>query len=107
MRAKQLGPHRVEIEYDAGNRVSRARDTRDGNVWRLYGHDARGNVIDNARLQFSYDRSDQPVSMSGAVSASYVYDAHNRRVKQTIDGETTAPAGAFFVFHRSPGSLDR
>jgi RHS repeat-associated protein len=78
----------VWIEYNAANQISRARDTRDGNIWRTYLHDARGNVIDNDRLTFTYDRSDQPVAMGGAVSATYAYDAHNRRVKQVIDGET-------------------
>ena len=88
IRSKTLGPHTVEIEYNADNQIHRARDTRDGNIWRLYGHDARGNVIDNSRLQFTYDRSDQPTAISGAASGSFVYDAHNRRVKQTINGET-------------------
>ncbi|MEO1039209.1 MAG: hypothetical protein AAFX09_06655, partial [Pseudomonadota bacterium] len=46
-----------------------------------YSHDARGNVIDNARLQFTYDRSDQPTAISGAATGGFVYDAHNRRVK--------------------------
>ena len=78
----------MEIEYDADNQVSRARDTRDGNIWRFYGHDARGNVIDNSRLQFTYDRSDQPTAISGTATGSFVYDAHNRRVKQVINGET-------------------
>ncbi len=110
--------------------------------------------------------------MSGLATASYAYDAHNRRVKQIIDGETIysvygvggdlvfrdnittgeetayitvggrsvarlvtqgvvttttyihndhlgsssmgttaaggfAPAGAFYAFNRSPGSIDR
>ena len=88
IRSKTLGPHTVEIDYNADNQVSRARDTRDGNIWRLYGHDARGNVIDNARLQFTYDRSDQPTAISGAATGSFAYDAHNRRVKQVINGET-------------------
>ena len=88
IRSKTLGPHTVEIEYNADNQIHRARDTRDGNIWRLYGHDARGNVIDNSRLQFTYDRSDQPTAISGAATGSFVYDAHNRRVKQVINGET-------------------
>ncbi len=88
IRSKSLGADTVEIEYNAANQISRARDTRDGNIWRLYGHDARGNVIDNARISFTYDRSDQPTAISGAATGSFVYDAHNRRVKQTLDGET-------------------
>jgi RHS repeat-associated protein len=88
IRSKTLGSDTVQIEYNANNQVARARDTRDGNIWRDYLHDARGNVIDNDRLSFTYDRSDQPVAMGGAVSATYAYDAHNRRVKQVIDGET-------------------
>ena len=88
IRSKTLGSDTVEIEYNANNQIHRARDTRDGNVWRLYGHDARGNVLDNSNIQFTYDRSDQPTSISGGATGSFVYDAHNRRVKQTINGET-------------------
>ncbi|CAM9913636.1 unnamed protein product, partial [Chrysoparadoxa australica] len=88
IRSKSLGADTVEIQYNANNQISRARDTRDGNIWRNYIHDARGNVTSNNRIGFSYDRSDQPVSMWGIASGSYAYDAHNRRVKQTINGET-------------------
>ncbi len=88
LRSKHLGADTVEIEYNASNQIHRTRDTRDGHVWRLYGHDARGNVLDNSRLQFTYDRSDQPTAISGAATGSFVYDAHNRRVKQTINGQT-------------------
>jgi len=38
---------------------------------------------------FVYDRSERPVSISGAASGSFVYDAHGRRVKQVLAGETT------------------
>lgn len=78
----------MDIEYAANNRVSRARDSAAGNIWKTYGHDARGNVTSNADLSFVYDLSNQPVSMSGDDTGSYVYDGNYKRVKQTINGET-------------------
>jgi hypothetical protein len=56
---------------------------------------------------FSYDTSGQPYAISGGATGSFVYDAHRRRVKQTLNGQTIAPAGAFYAFNRSPGSIDR
>ncbi len=38
--------------------------------------------------EVSYDTSGQPYAISGGASGSFVYDAHRRRVKQTLDGET-------------------
>jgi hypothetical protein len=36
-------------------------------------------------------RSGQPYAISGGASGAFVYDAHGRRVKQTLDGETISP----------------
>ena len=76
------------MSVSANNRIQAVRDTDDGNVWRNISYDARGNVIAKPGLGFVYDLSDQPVSMSGDVSASFVYDGNYKRVKQTINGET-------------------
>jgi RHS repeat-associated protein len=46
-----------------------------------------------------YDRPEQPVSMSGANTAGFVYDAHRRRVRQVIDGET------IYSVYTSSGSM--
>lgn len=48
----------------------------------------RGSVTSNGQLNWVYDRSEQPVSMSGSDTGSFVYDAHRRRVRQVINGET-------------------
>ena len=77
IRSKSLGADTVEIQYNANNQISRARDTRDGNIWRTYVHDARGNVTSNNRFGFSYDRSDQPVTMWGIASSCGGTMKHN------------------------------
>lgn len=89
----------VGIEYAANNRVSRARDSATGNIWKTYGHDARGNVTSNADLSFVYDLSNQPVSMSGDASGTYAYDGNYKRVKQTINGESPSGLFRFYLIH--------
>lgn len=78
----------VEAQYDASGRLWRARDTAVGGAWNNYAYDNRGNVSDNGRLTFTYDAAEQPTSMGGAASGSYVYDGNLKRAKQTINGET-------------------
>ena len=85
---RTLGSRVVEMEYNASNRLHRHRDTADGNVWRNYAYDSRGNVTNNGSISFTYDRAERPVSISGAASGSFVYDAHGRRVKQVTGGQT-------------------
>ncbi|WP_417468154.1 RHS repeat-associated core domain-containing protein [Maricaulis sp.] len=88
LHGQTLGSRTVSVEYNSLNRVSRVRDSNTGNVWRNYTHDNRGSVTSNGQLNWVYDRSEQPVSMSGSDSGSFVYDAHRRRVRQDINGET-------------------
>ncbi|MGW7677946.1 RHS repeat domain-containing protein [Shewanella sp. S23-S33] len=45
-----------------------------------YKYDKRGNTISNGRYDISYNLGQQ---MTSAKGISYVYDGHNRRVKQT------------------------
>jgi RHS repeat-associated protein len=78
----------VELQYDASGRLDRYRDTDAGFTWRDQAYDGRGNVTSDGVHGFSYDRSGQPYAISGGASGSFVYDAHRRRVKQTLDGET-------------------
>jgi len=78
----------VDIQYLTNNRINRARDTNDGFVWRNYTHDARGNVSDNDRLGFTYDRAEQPTAISGAATGTFTYDGNLKRVKQVLGGET-------------------
>ena len=109
LRRKDVGSRQVEMEYDGWNRLSSVRDTKAGGKWEPLTYDARGNVISKNRrtfvpimmggslsffvpiskpMLFDYDLSNQPVAISGAVSADFVYDGNWRRVKQTISGET-------------------
>jgi RHS repeat-associated protein len=76
------------MQYNASNRLHRHRDTGDGNVWRNYAYDSRGNVTNNGTIGFTYDRAERPVSITGGASGSFTYDAHGRRVKQVVGGQT-------------------
>ncbi|RUO21909.1 hypothetical protein CWE06_03440 [Aliidiomarina haloalkalitolerans] len=64
------------------------------NGTRDFEYDARGNVTTAGQLQFVYDRSEQPVAITGAANGigsadgSYRYDGHFKRVKQEINGNT-------------------
>ena len=51
-----------------------------------FSYDTRGNVLNNGRRDFIYNRSNQLVS-SGALQ--YVYDGHGRRVKQLKNSQNT------------------
>lgn len=88
IREKALGTRTVEMEYGGAGRLSRYRDTDSGFTWRHQSYDGRGNVTHDGVHGFSYDRSERPYAVSGGANGSFVYDAHGRRVKQTIDGET-------------------
>ena len=91
--AGPLTPRTVESQYDSKNRLWRFRDTLEDNAWQLVYYDARGNVRDTGTIAYGgldifYDTAEQPMSMGGAVTASFVYDGNLKRVKQTINGET-------------------
>ena len=90
--AMSEGSSLTELAYTAQNRldtvsVTEGSGEEGGTLVRSYAHDARGNVTGNGRLSFVYDLSNRPASISGAASGTFVYDAHGRRVRQTIDGE--------------------
>lgn len=83
-----LGSRVVDIQYNSANQVSQARDSANGNVWRSYSHDSRGNVSSNGLISFTYDHANQPTAISGSDTGNFTYDGNMRRVKQTINGET-------------------
>jgi len=60
------------------------------------GYDSRGNVINNGTRNFNYNLANQ---MTSSGSNSYVYDGHNRRVKQEDSKGTT------YSFYNQSGSL--
>ncbi|MCQ8186642.1 RHS repeat-associated core domain-containing protein, partial [Parvularcula maris] len=94
LRKKTLGSAVVEFDHDQTmNRLSRFRDTREGNTWQNIGYDLRGNVLWNGDLSkggvsLTHNISNQPVSISGPLTQTFTYDGHKRRVKQ-VDGDET------------------
>jgi RHS repeat-associated protein len=73
--------------YDGRNRLDRVY-TPGGATLRDMSYDARGNVTNNSKLSFSYNYANQMTRAKGS-SYSYLYDGHNRRVKQTDTKGTT------------------
>jgi hypothetical protein len=54
-------------------------------------------TINGVTLTLSYDAEGHMVSVSGpSLSASFVYDGDGKRVKSTINGETTYFVGNFY-----------
>jgi YD repeat-containing protein len=77
IRQKVLGSRTVNIEYNAANRVVRAQDSSDGNAWKNYSYDADGNVENSGVYVFSYDFSDQPVTITGSTTnGAFSYDGN-------------------------------
>lgn len=63
VRERKLGSRVVAIAYDAvNNRVTSASDA--GSV-KNYNYDTRGNATTVGDLNFAYDHSNQPVTLSG------------------------------------------
>jgi len=84
---RQVGSRIVGLSYNAtSNRLTSHTDT--AGLPRSLSYDARGNVTALGGLGFTYDASNQPVAAYGAVTGTYVYDGHKRRVKQVVSGET-------------------
>ncbi len=86
IRTRNDGGQTAAIGFDAAtNRVNSA--TVNG-VARSFAYDARGNVANNGLTTFTYDHANQPVTLTGAGAASYVYDANFRRMKEVRGGKT-------------------
>lgn len=86
IRRKSLGTRVVNVNYDASlNRVLSNTDTAGST--RSFSHDARGNVIGLGSLYFSYDRSNQPILLSGSATGTYKYDGNLKRIKSTVGGK--------------------
>ncbi|PMB25570.1 hypothetical protein CEN47_16765, partial [Fischerella thermalis CCMEE 5319] len=65
-----------------------------------YAYDANGNMVSRTTggqsFTLTYDAENRLVSVSGAVSASFVYDGDGRRVKATVNGVTTYYVGDYY-----------
>ncbi len=68
--------------YDAGNRLS----TRGGQI---LSYDANGNLASDGLTSYLWNARDQLVGLSGGVSASFWYDATERRQQRTVGTTTT------------------
>ena len=98
LRAWAEGSTSMSIAYDAQNRVSASQVSGQGA--RSFFYDARGNATGVGAMTFAYDHTNQPTSVSGAVSASYLYDGNLKRVKEVRGGKTI-----YTAFSRVTGGL--
>ncbi len=100
MRSKTVGTQTVTMAYDdvVTNRLSCL--SVNGGGCATWGHDNFGNVTNTDRHTFTYDRSNQPTSMSGAGSnGSFIYDGNLRRVRQIQNNKT------IYSFYSQSGAL--
>ena len=56
-------------------------------------------MVNDGRHAFTYDFANQPVSISGAVTGSFRYDAHKKRVQQSLASKTV------YSFYDSAGAV--
>src|SRR5262249_8788592 len=68
--------------YNAANRV-----TQSGAATLSY--DANGNLTNDGTNTYTWNARNQLSAISGAVNASFQYDAFGRRVSKTVSGNTT------------------
>lgn len=86
LRAQTMGSRTITVGYgDGTNRVTGATDAGQS---RTYAYDAHGNATTVGPLALVYDFANQPISVTGAAGASYVYDGNLKRVKTVAGGKT-------------------
>ena len=82
--------------YDA-NHAHAVASLTNGNS---YSYDANGNMItrtvNGQTFNFGYDAENRLVSVSGAATASFVYDGDGNRVQSIIGGTTTIFVGNYY-----------
>ncbi len=91
---KQLGSHSLTYDYDAATKML---DYVNGSKYYAFSYDSRGNVMANGHRDFIYNLANQMTSSSGI---SYVYDGFNRRVKKTVNSESS-----YSVYSNGSGKL--
>ncbi|OCQ18327.1 hypothetical protein A7985_24265 [Pseudoalteromonas luteoviolacea] len=88
---------KLTYQYDrASNRLRSVTGAGLDNKYGSIGYDARGNIIHNGAFTLDYNLAEQMVSAKGN---TYLYDGHNRRVKQV---EST---GTSYSFYGQDGTL--
>ena len=68
--------------YDVGNRLTNWAGT-------TLTYDANGNLTADGSLGYGWDSRNRLISLTGAATASFAYDATGRRTGKTINGTTT------------------
>lgn len=68
--------------YDANNRLTQFNGT-------AFTYDANGNTLTDATNTYTWDSRNRLVGIAGPTSASFQYDAHDRRTQKTVGSATT------------------
>jgi hypothetical protein len=70
-----------------------------------YGYDANGNMtsrfVDGDSFTLNYDAENRLVSVTGAATANFYYDADGKQVKAVVDGVTTYYIGNHYELKNS------
>ena len=76
-----------------------------------YSYDCSGNmtqrVIGGSTYNLAYDAENRLSTVSGAASATYVYDGDGVRVKSTVGGASTVTIGSYFEWTGSSSTMKR
>ena len=76
-----------------------------------YSYDCNGNmtqrVIGGSTYNLAYDAENRLSTVSGAASASFVYDGDGVRVKSTAGGTTTVTIGSYFEWTGTSSTMKR
>jgi RHS repeat-associated protein len=78
-----LSPSFTSAAHNAANRLVQ----RDANILT---YDANGNLTSDGSKTYSWNSRNQLVAISGAVTASFQYDAIGRRISKTVGGNSTS-----------------
>jgi YD repeat-containing protein len=70
-RWNQTGPHTINLSFNGNN------NRMDG-----YSYDAAGNLLNDGTHSYTYDAENRVIQVDGGTTATYVYDASGRRVRQ-------------------------
>ena len=84
----------VTTDWDASTGNLASKNSSNGNT---YGYDANGNMtsrhVGSQNFTLTYDAENRLVSVTGAATASFIYDGDGRQVKSVVNGVTTYYVG--------------